>query len=317
MAMKNWSFPSPQFEADKLNDLLVYNPWSGHRKFAYDLIAFLRPRCIVELGTHYGCSLFSFAQSVKDNQLNTQIISIDNWKGDPHAGYYGKEVYELVCNTIEKFYHNITIELVVKSFSEAALQIKKNSIDILHIDGYHSYQSTLENFDMMKPKLKIDSVVLFHDIEKNTGYGSADFWEDLKREYNYHFELKHSWGLGVLLNSKNIFESLERSTLFTKLDKYLEDYLAETNQNKVSIIENLNAIIELKKKLNHLQSTIDNKDEQISAWEKTTQDKDKYIAVVEGKLKENDQYIFELKHLIDIRDKELSELKKAVIKNAK
>ena len=71
---KQWVRCSPSFESDIINPDLKVSPWSGHRRFAYDLISFMRPNLIVEIGTHYGCSFFTFWQAAKD--LNIQLTCI-------------------------------------------------------------------------------------------------------------------------------------------------------------------------------------------------------------------------------------------------
>ena len=73
--MNDWKYYTPKFECDELNyDLLTFAPWSGHRNFVYDIVGAFEPNSIVELGSHYGCSAFTFAQAVKDFELNTKCI---------------------------------------------------------------------------------------------------------------------------------------------------------------------------------------------------------------------------------------------------
>ena len=63
--MNDWKYYTPKFECDELNyDLLTFAPWSGHRNFVYDFVGAFEPDSIVELGSHYGCSAFTFAQAV-------------------------------------------------------------------------------------------------------------------------------------------------------------------------------------------------------------------------------------------------------------
>ncbi len=66
-----WVFHKPLFEYDnyKIISIKDNSAWSGHRNFAYDLVRFMKPKKIVELGTHYGSSFFSFCQAVKDEGL--------------------------------------------------------------------------------------------------------------------------------------------------------------------------------------------------------------------------------------------------------
>ncbi len=57
-----WVVTEPIYEADTLNPGLANVAWQSHRDFAYDLVSFLQPRLIVELGVHYGCSYFAFCR---------------------------------------------------------------------------------------------------------------------------------------------------------------------------------------------------------------------------------------------------------------
>ena len=86
---KQWKINQPSFEFT--SELpLESSAWSGHYFFAYDLVANIKPNLIVELGTHKGNSLFSFAQAIKDLKLDTELHGIDTWEGDEHAGFYGE-----------------------------------------------------------------------------------------------------------------------------------------------------------------------------------------------------------------------------------
>ena len=95
-----WKFNNTPFVIDNAPELphefIKKGAWSGHRRFAYDLVGFVKPDTIVELGTHYGTSFFSFCQAVMDSQTPTAVYAIDTWKGDPHAGFYGENVYQAV-----------------------------------------------------------------------------------------------------------------------------------------------------------------------------------------------------------------------------
>ena len=71
------------------------------------------------------------------------------------------------------------------------------SVDLLHIDGLHTYEAVREDFQTWRPKLAPDAVVLFHDVHPDRRYGSARYWKQLRRRHP-HFEFMHDWGLGVL-----------------------------------------------------------------------------------------------------------------------
>src|SRR3954468_5050409 len=67
--------------------------WAGHIPFAFWFVDALRPRTLVELGTHSGLSYSAFAQAVQTLGIETACYAIDTWKGDEQAGFYGDEVF--------------------------------------------------------------------------------------------------------------------------------------------------------------------------------------------------------------------------------
>ena len=83
------------------------------------------------------------------------------------------------------------------TFAEALPETPDGSVDLMHIDGFHTYEAVSEDFHAWLPKLAMGGVMLFHDVAETTGYGSAYFWSELREKYpGFHFT--HSWGLGVL-----------------------------------------------------------------------------------------------------------------------
>lgn len=187
----------PVFAADALSDEMAISPWSGHRHLVYDLIRFAAPRAIVELGTHIGGSFFAMCQAVQDRGLATEIYAVDTWQGDPHAGFYGEEVYEGVVRILASCFPGRPFHLLRMLFSEAVERFADGSLDLIHIDGLHTYEAVAEDLRTWLPKLRPDGVILFHDVAPDCGYGSAKFWQEVASRYP-HFLFTHSWGLGML-----------------------------------------------------------------------------------------------------------------------
>jgi glycosyltransferase involved in cell wall biosynthesis/ubiquinone/menaquinone biosynthesis C-methylase UbiE len=197
----NWKYYNPKFEYEEKFDDSAW-PWVGHRYFAYDLVANIKPKVIVELGTHYGTSLWSFSQAVKDQKIETELNAVDTWQGEKHAGFYGEEVFETVNQIKDKYYKNLKINLIRKTFDEALTDFKDNSIDILHIDGLHTYKSVKCDFENWLPKLKQDGIIIFHDIKvQENDFGVYKLWEELKEKY-VTIEFFQAYGLGVLFLDK-------------------------------------------------------------------------------------------------------------------
>lgn len=223
--VENWKFlVANEFEYQTiLNDF--YFPWVGHIFFAYDLVFNLNPNHIVELGTYKGTSFFSFCQSIKDHSLKTRIDAIDSWEGDKHAGFYGDKIFNEVSEISEKFYSNVDYHLVRKLFRDALPHYRDGSLDLLHIDGLHTYEAVKEDFENWLPKVKDDGVILFHDIAaKKKDFGVWKLWDELRANYkNYYFiEFDHSSGLGLMSKNERFrFENESTQKEFTDYYKIL------------------------------------------------------------------------------------------------
>jgi hypothetical protein len=174
--------------------------WSGHLPFARDLIEAIRPAITVELGTQFGESYFGFCQSLEESRTQAKTFAIDTWIGDENSGPYGEEVYEDVRLFNERHYGAFSA-LLRCTFDEAAESFADGSIDLLHIDGRHSYEAVRHDFETWLPKVRPGGIILFHDVEVRTGdFGVWRLWEELTHAYP-SFRFVHSCGLGVIRKS--------------------------------------------------------------------------------------------------------------------
>jgi len=172
--------------------------WAGHVPFAAWLIAHQKPATLVELGTHNGFSYSAFCQAVQEAQLATRCYAIDTWEGGDHSGYYGEHIYQDI-----KAWHDARFtafsQLRRTTFDQAVAEFADGSIDLLHIDGLHTYEAVKHDFDTWRAKLSSRAIVLFHDTDVRQGdFGVWRFWEELTPHYP-HLHFTHCNGLGVLL----------------------------------------------------------------------------------------------------------------------
>lgn len=223
-----WKFYQPIFEYEEMY-LDLGGPWFGHKYFAYDLIQNIRPKKVVELGTHLGCSLFSFSQAIKDSKLNTSIDAVDTWLGDEHAGDYSEIIINKVKEIKNKYYSKLKIKLLRKTFDQANQKYPDNSIDILHIDGYHTYEAVKHDYDMWFDKVKEDGIILLHDSAvKDSNFGIHKLLKQIKKDYKI-IEFPHSYGLGVVFKSAKTYYDI--SSLLPLLTLYYDE-LSQKKQLK-------------------------------------------------------------------------------------
>ena len=187
--------------------------WLEHIPFAFWLVDTLQPRKIVELGSHYGTSYFSFCQAVAKLDLETQCYAVDTWGGDEHAGQYGEEVYRQVSEYNQQHYSDIST-LVRSTFDQALDHFSQGSIDLLHIDGLHTLEAVRHDFESWLPKLSDKAVVIMHDTNvRERGFGVFQLLDELKQQYP-HFEFAHGHGLGVIgVGSQQLPEMLSLYSL--------------------------------------------------------------------------------------------------------
>ena len=217
-----------------------FMPWRQHIPFAMLLVDLLRPRTLVELGVHYGDSYSAFCQAVAELRLNTACYGVDSWKGDSHAGFYGPQVLADLTAHHDPLYGSFS-NLVQSTFDEALQHFADGTIDILHIDGYHTYKAVRHDFETWLPKMSRRGVVLLHDInEKQKDFGVWKAWDEIRVRYP-NFAFMHSHGLGIVAVGQEPPEEL--SWLFGASDErvaairdfffYLGERLTGTTSSEV------------------------------------------------------------------------------------
>lgn len=190
--------------------------WAGHIPFAMFLVGATRPRALVELGAYRGVSYCAFCQAVKSLKLDTKCYAVDTWQGDAHAGKLETDVLTRLRLYHDALYADFS-RLVQSTFDDALAYFGEGSIDLLHIDGFHSYEAVKHDFETWKPKMSERGVVIFHDTNaRERDFGVWKFWNEIKQN-RPHFEFLHSHGLGVLAIGEEVPTALQ--SLFIADDK--------------------------------------------------------------------------------------------------
>jgi hypothetical protein len=156
--------------------------WTPHLHFAYDLLAILKPRLLVELGVDRGESYFTFCQSVVENETGTRCFGIDTWRGDEHAGGYDETTFAQVSAHNRENYAGFST-LIRSTFDDALAEFEPGSIDVFHLDGLHTESAARHDVDSWLPKIRPGGIALLHDVGvRAKGFGVWKVWEELQSE---------------------------------------------------------------------------------------------------------------------------------------
>jgi len=199
------NFASAEVIGDERLDVFFWPPsrvgvmsaWWGHVPFAHWFVAALRPSTIVELGTHNGVSFAAFCEAVQREKIPAKCFAVDTWQGDAHAGMYGEQIYTDLAHFTSAHYGAFA-ELIRATFDEAQPYFADASIDLLHIDGLHTYEAVRHDFEHWLPKMSPTGVIMFHDTNvRERDFGVWRLWDELRERFP-SFEFMHAHGLGVL-----------------------------------------------------------------------------------------------------------------------
>lgn len=189
--------------------------WAELIPIAFTLIEKLRPRILVELGTHYGDSYCAFCQAIDKAEIACKAYAVDTWEGDTHAGFYGQDVLNLLSSQHDPKYSSFS-RLLRETFDDASKHFSAKSIDLLHIDGLHTYEAVKHDFDTWLPLLSDRAIVIFHDINvKERDFGVWKLFDEISERYPT-FRFEHSHGLGIAAIGEKIPDDIR--FLFTLSD---------------------------------------------------------------------------------------------------
>jgi hypothetical protein len=264
------------------------NSWHGHMPFGFWLVEAMKPKTIVELGSHHGDSYCCFCQAVTQLKLSTKTYAVDTWAGDEHAGFYDDSVYQGLKTYHDPLYSSFS-QLVRSTFDEALDHFGEGTVDLLHIDGLHTYEAVKHDFESWLPKMSSHGVIIFHDINvRHHGFGVWKLWDELKVKFP-SVEFSISYGLGLIAVGKEASKRVLDLCALPEVQKEeFRRYFGRLGDAVLfqSAVKNNNATIAQQQKF------LENKDEYNIKVSKMVEERDAVI-------KELHQQIKELHHQIE------------------
>lgn len=184
----------------------IHTCWDGHRNFADWLVRTVKPEVTVDLGVDWGFSTFCFALP-----RIGQVYGVDCFTGDQFTGHRDKSIYEMILDKQEKLHLKDNLTFIEGYFDDVAKTWDKK-IDILHIDGDHSYEAIKNDYETWSKFLSDDGVILLHDtcVEEinDKEYGVKKFFEEIDLP---KVNFTHTFGLGVISKNKNLIKYIEKN----------------------------------------------------------------------------------------------------------
>lgn len=145
---------------------------------------------IAEIGSYIGASACCFGAAASTNK-STQIICIDTWNNDAMSEGNRDTWAEFQKNTAS---FSDFVKPVRGFSTDVVDEVRKITphLDLLFIDGDHSYDGVKADWEAYKDFLKPGSIVVFHD------YGWADgvkrvVHEDVMPLVSSHDQLPNMW----------------------------------------------------------------------------------------------------------------------------
>lgn len=139
-----------------------------------DLVAKLKPRLVVELGTGDGYTASAVMSALPEDG---RLITV-NWPNPPSG--------DNPWRYLERWMNDSRLTLIFGDTRDReVIALVPDNIDILYIDSTHEYACAALEWDLYRPKLRAGAVVLVDDLNHNDMH---KFWNELPYE---KIELRH------------------------------------------------------------------------------------------------------------------------------
>ena len=161
----------------------------------------LNPQTVLEIGTHRGGTLYLWARLAQPDAI---LVSIDLPGGKFGGGYspFRAPIYRRFAQAHQKLHLVRANSHAASTLEETKLLLSGHHIDLLFIDGDHTYEGVKKDWEMYSPLVRSGGLIVFHDVAGNYGETQVKtFWDTIKTSYSYKEYMAHPeglYGIGVL-----------------------------------------------------------------------------------------------------------------------
>ena len=168
--------------------------WIAHARFAYDIVAAVRPELLVALGVGTE-PYFTLCRSIKDNDIDSVCYAINDRLDDEGTNPGKATLEDLLWHSGECF--DAFSYVLRMDFATACSQFSDDSIDLLFIDFS---EADIAVFDIRGwlAKVRPGGIAVIHGIGLTNGSSLVNrCWSEMASRYD-SFSFPHGSGLGVL-----------------------------------------------------------------------------------------------------------------------
>jgi predicted O-methyltransferase YrrM len=169
-----------------------------------ETVAARRPQAVLEIGTASGGTLLLLMLA---SAPDATVIRVDLPGVERFGGRYPlwKRLYFQRFALPSQRLHLLCADSHAPATLQGVRSILRNrKLDLLFIDGDHTYDGVRADWEMYAPLVAPDGLVAFHDIlpqPPESGCEVSVFWQELKEKFE-HREIVAgsglSWGIGII-----------------------------------------------------------------------------------------------------------------------
>lgn len=171
------------------------------------LLEFLREKelnTVVEIGTANGGVFYTLCQLATDN---AHLVSIDLPGGEFGGGYTPDAIkrYRKFRKKQQELHFILNDSHLEKTKQMLVDTLKGAKLDLLFIDGDHTYEGVKQDWKMYSPLVRKGGIIVFHDIMTHLAAPRCEvdkFWKQVRRGKTYLEYIDNndpSWGgIGVI-----------------------------------------------------------------------------------------------------------------------